>query len=295
MKEKKRCILPPVLAACVLLGALLLSQAAALRVPVSAPEIPVSSPSSITLTVHFIDVGQAEAILIQSGQQAMLIDAGNDEDAELIVDYLRQQGITRLKYAVGTHPHEDHLGALDSVLTHFEVETLLLSRRTLNAGYVRDVLEAAEETETPIGYPSAGDTLTLGEDRIEVLAPIRDDYDEVNNASLVLRYTHGSLTLLLCADMQAAAERDLLDSGISLRADVLKVAHHGSDTSSTAAFLAAVDPQDAVISVGSGNDYSLPSPTVLNRLQQMQVTVWRTDQLGTIRLESDGVDYTLRH
>ncbi|WP_448910751.1 ComEC/Rec2 family competence protein [Holdemania massiliensis] len=256
---------------------------------------PVHTQVNSALTVHFIDVGQADAILIQSGEEAMMIDAGNNADAKLITDYLQQQGVTHLKYAIGTHAHEDHIGSLDAVLYSFDVDTVMLPKRTLESKSYKDVIQAIETTQTALIHPQPGDTFSLGEDQFVVLGPLSEDYSEVNNSSLVLRYVHGQTSILFTGDMQAKSEKDILDSYAPVQANILKAPHHGSDTSSTQAFLEAVKPQDVIISVGLNNDYQLPSEDVLKRYEKLGFSVYRTDQLGTILIESDGVHYTIHN
>ena len=256
---------------------------------------PVHTQVNSALTVHFIDVGQADAILIQSGEEAMMIDAGNNADAKLVTDYLQQQGVTHLKYVIGTHAHEDHIGSLDAILYSFDVGTVMLPKRTLESKSYKDVIEAMETTATPLIHPQPGDKFSLGEDQFVVLGPLSEDYSEVNNSSLVLRYVHGQTSILFTGDIQAKSEKDILDSYAPIQADILKAPHHGSDTSSTQAFLEAVNPQDVIISVGLNNDYRLPSEDVLNRYEKLGFSVYRTDQLGTILIESDGVHYTIHN
>lgn len=265
----------------------------ALRNNAAAP--PVHTQVNSALTVHFIDVGQADAILIQSGAEAMIIDAGNNADAKLVTDYLQQQGITHLKYAIGTHAHEDHVGSLDAVLYSFDVEIVMLPQRTLDSKTYKDVIQAIETTQTPLIHPQPGDIFTLGEDQFTILGPLSEEYSEVNNSSIVLRYVHGQTSILFTGDMQAQSEKDVLASYANVQADILKAPHHGSETSSTQAFLEAVNPRDVIISVGLNNDYGLPSEDVLKRYEKMGFSIYRTDQLGTILIESDGVNYTIHN
>lgn len=258
-----------------------------------------SSPSDQTvnsaLKVHFIDVGQADSILIQSGSEAMLIDAGNNADAKLVTDYLTEQGVTWLKYVIGTHAHEDHIGSLDAVLYSFPVETVMLPNRTLETQSYNDVIKAIDVTRTPLIHPECGQIYSLAEDQFVILGPVGEDHAEVNNSSIVLRYTHGLTSILFTGDMQSAEEREILNSYGTLQSDVMKAPHHGSDTSSTVGMLEAVNPKDIIISVGRNNEYNLPSQDILDRYQRLGYTVYRTDELGTIILESDGNNYMIHN
>ena len=127
------------------------------------------------------------------------------------------------------------------------------------------------------------------------MGPLSEEYSEVNNSSIVLRYVHGQTSILFTGDMQAQSEKDVLASYANMQADILKAPHHGSETSSTQAFLEAVNPRDVILSVGLNNDYNLPSEDVLKRYEKMGFSIYRTDQLGTILIESDGVNYTIHN
>ena len=171
----------------------------------------------------------------------------------------------------------------------------MLPQRTLDSKTYKDVIQAIETTQTSLIHPQPGDTFTLGEDQFTILGPLSEEYSEVNNSSIVLRYVHGQTSILFTGDMQAQSEKDVLASYANVQADILKAPHHGSETSSTQAFLEAVNPRDVILSVGLNNDYGLPSEDVLKRYEKMGFSIYRTDQLGTILIESDGVNYTIHN
>ena len=214
--------------------------------PTPTPDIPLPTDS---LTVQFLDVGQADSILIQVGSHAMLIDAGNNNDSVGLVKYLKSQGVSNLDYVVGTHPHEDHIGGLDAVIKAFGIGKVLMPNATNNTATFEDVLDAIAAKGLKITAPKTGSDFDLGSAHFTILNPTDDSYTDLNEYSIVLRMTYGRFAFLFCGDAQAMNESEMLSSGMTLAADVLKVGHHGSDTSSTPAFLQAVSPKFAIISV----------------------------------------------
>lgn len=241
------------------------------------------------LQVDFLNVGQGDSALVTCGGQSLLIDAGGNDDVEPVVNFIRnKRGLSRLDYVVGTHPHEDHIGALDAVIETFDVGEILLPGAMTTTDTFMDVLTAIETKNMGITVPEPGQTYELGGAQFEILAPVKDYGDDLNNWSIVLRVTYGGTSYLFTGDIEAQAEADLLNSGADLEADVLKTAHHGADTSSTEAFLRAVSPQYALISCGTGNSYGHPHRGALDRLQSVGAKLFRTDCQGTVSSVSDG-------
>lgn len=246
------------------------------------------------LTVMFLDIGQGDATLIRSPNgMTMLIDGGNsDKDArEVILPQLREWGVDQLDVMVLTHPDADHVGGLPLVIESFAVDTVALTgqlhttqvyERFLTDVRDFDLNAIAVRTGTQIPFDDAV--------RIEVVAP--DDRfvedDDKNNASIVIRLTYGQVSFLLTSDAEAKLEEAILDSGVALSSTFLKVGHHGSNTSSTEAWLDAVNAQIGVISVGEGNRYDHPRQEVLDRLAQYGIEIYRTDLQGTITVTTDG-------
>lgn len=247
-----------------------------------------SSKTSLPLKIHFIDVGQADSILIQDGETGMLIDAGNNADAKTVVNYLKKQGIENLSYVVGTHPHEDHIGALDSVINSFDIEKVLLPNVTSNTNTYKDVLLAIKKKNLKVTVPKPGNTFTLGSSKFTIFAPNSKEYEDLNDYSIVIKLTHGSKSFLLTGDAEKVSESEMLKKNYDLQADVLKIAHHGSQSSTSDKFLKAVSPQYAVISVGKDNKYGHPTQKTLNRLKARKIPVYRTDKNGTIVMTCDG-------
>lgn len=243
----------------------------------------VQSEVTDDLKVYFIDVGQADSILITSKDETMLIDAGNNEDGVDVVNFIKEKGITKLSYVIGTHPHEDHIGGLDDVINAFDIENVVLPDITTNTKTFEDVLEAIENKHLEITTPQIGDTFTLGESNCEVKSTIIDK-SNLNLASLVVRLQFGETSFLFMGDAETENEEQTTWE----QTTVLKVGHHGSNTSSSLKFLEQVKPQIAVIMVGKDNSYGHPNQETLEKLEKMNSKIYRTDEDGTITITSDG-------
>ena len=267
--------------------------------PAAAPDGVVSSTNVLAgkkLKISYIDVGQGDSILIQTpGGKNILIDAGNNGDATTIVTYLKAQNISQLDYVIATHSHEDHIGSLDTVIKTFDIGQVVMPKESSNTQTFRDVLTAiANKGLKPI-EAKAGVKLDMGSEiYAELLAPNSSGYEDTNDYSAVLRLVYGKNSFLFTGDAETQSESEMLHLGSQLKADVLKVGHHGSRTSSTAAFLKLVAPKYAIISVGKGNSYGHPTQEALGRLGSVGATIYRTDESGTIVCESDGESITFK-
>lgn len=250
------------------------------------------------LTVTLLDVGQGDAILLQSPNgRTMLIDAGPEDAFDAIRAALRVYEIKQLDAVVATHPHADHIGSMADVLKRYPVGAFFTTDVPETTIVYEQMLRALQRNGCPV-YNTASGMEIVWDDAVsvKVLNPIAGEpAEDANNASIVLRVCYGSTRFLLAADLESAGERRLLDTygNDRLRADVLKVGHHGSDTSSCKAFLDAVHPSCAIISDGRNNAYGHPHPDVLNRLQAIGASVYRTDTDGVITLFSDGDTITI--
>lgn len=267
---------------------LLLVLSGAVHVPFLAVSAADAGKADQRLEVHFIDVGQADCILARSGSSAMLIDAGNNDDADTIIRYLENQGVSKLDYVIGTHPHEDHIGSLDTVIEHFDIGDIIMPDKAHTSQSFEDVLTAVEDKGLSITIPEPGDTYELGEAAFTVIAPVKEYGDELNDWSVGIKLTYRDNSFILCGDAEAEAEADIAAGQTDLKADVYKADHHGSETSSSDVFLDAVDPDYAVISCGTGNTYGHPHQSVLDKFQARGIQVFRTDEQGTIVAVSDG-------
>jgi len=247
-------------------------------------------PASRQLIVHFIDVGQGDCILVQfPNGKVMLIDAGDDQNAPFIVDYLREHRIRVIDYLVATHPHADHIGGLDEVIEAFDIGKVYMPRVTHTTRSFQEVLLSLQRKELAVTAAEKG-VLIVKDRGVEarVLAPGASSYEDLNDYSAVIRVVYGSTAFLFTGDAGKTSEQQMIESGSDLRADVLKVAHHGSSDATTEAFLQRVSPKYAVISVGRNNDYGHPHRETLDALSRNGIQVYRTDIDGTIVFSSDG-------
>lgn len=237
------------------------------------------------LKISFLDVGQADSILLENKGHYMLIDAGNNEDGPKLVNYFNSLGIKEFDYVVGTHAHEDHIGGMDDIIKNFTINNFYMPDAITTTKTFEDVLDALEEKSVPFQTPKVDETFNLADTTITTLSVTADEKN-LNDTSIVLKVKHGTNTFLLMGDASTKIEKTLLDKNIE--SDVLKVGHHGSRYSTSAAFLNKVNPQYAVISVGKNNTYKHPHDEIIKRLEQKNIKIYRTDTQGTIIAESNG-------
>lgn len=248
------------------------------------------------LRVSYIDVGQGDSSLIQlPNGKTILIDAGENDQGNKVVSYLKSQGIKRLDVTIWTHPHSDHIGGADAVTNAFDIGQVVMPKVTSTTQSYLSLITAIRRKGLQITEAKAGLKLDLGpEVKGEILAPKSEKYEEANNYSAVLMLTYGETRFLFEGDAQTESEEEMINAGYNLKADILKVAHHGSRTSTSAGFLARVQPKYAVISVGKDNPYGHPSASTMTRLQKAGAAIFRTDELGTVLAESDGKKVTAK-
>lgn len=244
----------------------------------------LGGPKSDGFTVHFLDVGSADAIILHCGEVTVLVDAGTVDCGTEICRYLRRMGVETLTLAVNTHPDKDHLGGFVQVLREFPPQAYWepeVPESLIPASEEYSLTRAAlEEMEIPVSQVGAGVSLSLGPMALEVLGPVSQSADS-NNGSLVMKASYAGRSVLLMGDAEESEEEDILHSGVDMGCDVLKVGHHGSKTSTSAQLLQQARPQYAVISAGSGRP---PNEEVLQRLQENSAEVYRTDTQGSIVL-----------
>ena len=243
------------------------------------------------IKVSFIDVGQADSILIQQGNNSMLIDGGNNEDGNLVKEYISKQGIENLDVVIGTHPHEDHIGGLSYVMNSFKVGKVYLPQKMATTKTYENLITTIKNKNISTIKAKIGEQFYIGKAKCTILAP-RKQYDKVNDNSIVLKLEFGEKTFLFTGDAEATSEMDMVKSGSLNTVDLLKVGHHGSKTSSCINFLNTITPKYAVISVGKDNKYGHPNEGTIRRLKQVHSEVYRTDKSGTIVVTSDGKNIT---
>ncbi|MDO4732905.1 MAG: ComEC/Rec2 family competence protein [Bacillota bacterium] len=239
------------------------------------------------LVVSFIDVGQGDSILVEQGSSTMLIDCGTAQSAEQIIEFLESRSVQSLDHLVLTHPHEDHIGGAVAVVERFPVVQVHMPNKPHTTATYGNTLETLAAQNIAISAAQAGGSFQLGEALVEILGPV-EIYSDLNNCSVVLRLSYGENSFLFTGDAEIQAEEDILRKRGKLKADLLKVSHHGSNTSSSQAFLDTVLPRIAVISCSADNEYGHPHPETIKKLQDMGTSIFRTDLQGTILAVSDG-------
>lgn len=253
-----------------------------------------ASTSTTSLSkVHFIDVGQGDSILIEADNHYMLIDAGENNQGTTVVNYLKEQGVKKLDYVIGTHPHSDHIGGLDTVIHSFDVGKVILPDVIHTTKTFEDVLDAIAENGLKITKAVVGNTYSLGASSFTIVAPNASDYDDLNDYSVSIKFINGENSFLFTGDAEKISEAQMLSNDIDLSADVLKLGHHGSSSSSHDKFLDEVKPDYAVICVGVDNSYGHPHKETLQKLKNRNIKVFRTDIQNTIIFTSNGKNITI--
>jgi competence protein ComEC len=247
------------------------------------------------LRAYFLDVGQGDSSVILFKDKVILIDAGETDQGDRVVSDLENLGVRKIDLLVATHPHSDHIGGMQKVLAAFTVGKVLDSGIPSTSSLYEHFLETVDEENIPYAVAEKGMTIDLDPSLgILVLSPPEERTgDDINTNSIVLRISYGTVNLLYTGDATTAAEDAMMKTGYPLTADILKVGHHGSSGSSSAAFLGRVDPEVAIISLGRDNDYGHPHQETLERLKAAGPLVFRTDQDGTVLVESDGSTYSV--
>ena len=247
------------------------------------------------LVVHFIDVGQGDSTFIQfPNGETSLIDGGTRKSGEKVVEYLKDLDIEHIDYLIATHPHEDHIGGLPKIIKNFDIGKVYMPNRTANTLVFEELLKEIESKGLKINLAKGGNSIIdEGILKFIILAPNRDDYNKTNDFSIVTKVEYMDTSFIVTGDAEKDSEMDMLEKGYNLRADVLKVGHHGGRTSSNDEFLKKVNPDYFIISVGEDNSYGHPHSETLDRLNKISSNIMRTDQLGDIVMVSNGKELSL--
>lgn len=275
-------------------------------------DIPVSTPVTSQnsevenvnedVSVHFIDVGQGDSCLIIAGDTNILIDAGEQKYGEDVIDYLKKLNIKRLDYVIATHPHSDHIGGLPEVIETFDVGKILMPKITGDMVPTTKTYEKlidsikAKDMKATRAKPGLEYDISVNDEssaKMEILAPCSEEYDDLNNYSVVVKFTYKDVSFMLTGDAEDVSEKEIINSGADLKSTVLKVGHHGSDSSSTDAFLSKVNPEICVISCGAGNKYGHPDSDAVKRMTKYTDKIYRTDLNGNIVISTDGKNYSV--
>lgn len=242
--------------------------------------------------IHFIDVGQGDAIFVETPQQNMLVDAGWNDSG--VTQYLQSLEVERIDIVIGTHPHADHIGGLIEVFQTFEVGEVIDPGVTHTTVTFNNYLATIDLYDIPFTVGRKGMEWQLSDNAsMLLLHPVNPSSNHLNNASIVARVSLGEVILLLTGDAEVEAEQQMLNDPVSLTSHILKVGHHGSYTSSTTEFLDAVQPEVSVIMCGADNPYGHPHNVALERLNAVGTEIYRTDFHGHIIIETDGIEYTI--
>lgn len=242
------------------------------------------------MRVHFLDVGQADSALIElPNGEVVLIDGGNRGDSGLLINYIKGINVEKIDYLIATHPHEDHIGGLPAVVRQFDIGKIYMPKKTANTQIFESLLKEIKNKDLKITEARSGmdivDDVNL---KLSIVAPDGASYEKINDYSIANKLKYKNISFLFTGDAERKSEISMINSKVDLKADILKVGHHGSNTSSTEEFLDNISPRYAIISCEEQNSYGHPHREVIERLNKRKIKILRTDEMGTIILETDG-------
>ena len=245
------------------------------------------------LVIHYIDVGQGDSTLVMfPNDEVALIDGGTKAGRLDLVDYLKKFKINKIDYLIGTHPHEDHIGGLPEVIRNFEIGKIYLPNKTNNTQIFEELLNEIKNNNLKISEGKTGVEIIENKDfKFYMIGPSKE-YQNINNNSIVTKITYKDFSTLITGDAEKEAELDMIKEGHNLKADILRVGHHGSSTSNSEEFLDKVDPAYAIISYGKDNTYGHPHREVIDSLNKRNIVTLKTEELGDIILQTDGKKVT---
>lgn len=245
------------------------------------------------LIFSMVDVGQADGFVLEYEDMVAVIDCGTDSTCKAMVNYLQERGITEIDLLFGSHPHDDHMGGMLTILENFEIKRVIIPESEgIGSDWYGELEEELELGNYNVEYIKEDNVYHLGDVTITVLEQFEAPLDEPNNYSAIMKVTLGNMDVIMTGDAETAVEKELLKSGKDISAEILKVGHHGSNTSTSVAFLEAVDPTYALISCEVGNKHKHPTQKIMERLESRDITVYRTDECGTVILTITTTDVT---
>lgn len=241
--------------------------------------------------IHYLDVGQGDSIYIKVNDKNVLIDAGPRDESDKLISQLKDLNVEKLDMVIATHPHEDHIGGMVKVFNNFKVDSFYMPKVTHTTKTFNNMIDAVNKAGLKIQTLKSGSDIDLGSGaKFKVYSPVSESYDELNDYSPIMKFIYGDTSFMFTGDAEVSAEKEVLNRypASELKSDVLKVGHHGSTTSTCDEFLNAVNPDIAVISLGAGNSYGHPHKEIMNKLQNKNINIYRTDNLGQITITSNG-------
>lgn len=241
------------------------------------------------MSVTYLNVGQGDSELIQVNGINMLIDAGTNAGANDLVKDLKNRGIKTIDIAIATHPHEDHIGGMDEVLENFDVKSFYAPKVSHTTKTYENMLKAVKNEGLKIKQIKEGTKIDLGKDtEVQVYSPVKSQYEELNNYSPVMKISYGQNSFMFTGDAESLVEKEILNENKDLKADVLKLGHHGSHSSTSKEFLKAIDPSIAIVSCAKDNKYGHPHKETMSNLKKAGITVYETFRDGDITISSNG-------
>lgn len=255
-----------------------------------------SNSSNNNLKIHYIDVGQGDAILIQVNNKNLLIDAGPSTSQENLVSYLKDNKVKTLDYIIATHPHEDHIGGMANVISNFHIGKFYAPNIIHSSKAFENMIIELQKKKLKVNIikRGIGHDLDLGKNAtLEVFSPISNNYDNINNYSPIMKITYGSNSFLFTGDAEKEVEEELIKNKDNIASNVLKLGHHGSSSSTSEIFFNLVSPNISVISLGIDNSYGHPNKKILELLNSKNTAIYRTDEDGSIVISSDGSNITI--
>ena len=254
-----------------------------------------SSQENVTelgeFNVHMIDVGQADSFLLIQGDEVALVDCGTRSTGKDVVEYLNNLGITKIDYVIGTHPHDDHMGGMYEVLVNFDIGTIIipnLENEDITTNWYLKLINEIKTGGYKVKYAKKDDVYYVGKTKMRILEAETDVNGNMNNYSIVLKVSFGDIDTIMTGDAETDIEEKILDSGADIDAEILKVGHHGSDTSNSEAFIDAISPEYALISSKVGNKYEHPIKSTMEKLEERNIEVYRTDECGSVVMTIEG-------